>query len=313
MKYDYDKQKLKALLSADKVLSVRDFSSLFTDAPMTTVYARIRELVSNGVITPVGKGRYTAIHKPSFIHEITPEMENVNWFLIDKCEGVDFCLKQVAGNIILATPKYDIKTVMSVLKSDGRKVALKKDADLFPNELNGYILLEPMVSEAPLSDVGGVYVSSLEKDIVDRICNKKETLSPFEFQKIAEVYPLNHNRLLRYASRRGVSEELSSLEQGLNYERMKLFSAVQGFLPSTRITRAWVFGSFARGEETAGSDLDLLVDYDSHSNLSLLTIVRYQLDLEKLIGREVDLIENGHLKPFAVPSAEKDKYLIYER
>jgi hypothetical protein len=35
--------------------------------------------------------------------------------------------------------------------------------------------------------------------------------------------------------------------------------------------------------------------------------------LESLIGREVDLVQNGFLKPFAVPSAERDKYLIYER
>ena len=74
-----------------------------------------------------------------------------------------------------------------------------------------------------------------------------------------------------------------------------------------------MFGSFARREENDSSDLDLLVDYDSTEGLSLLDIVKYKLDLEKLIGREVDLVENGYLKPFALPSAERDKYLIYER
>lgn len=37
------------------------------------------------------------------------------------------------------------------------------------------------------------------------------------------------------------------------------------------------------------------------------------LDLEAAIGREVDLVEYRSLKPFAVQSAERDKYLIYER
>ncbi|MBQ2068558.1 MAG: nucleotidyltransferase domain-containing protein [Bacteroidales bacterium] len=92
-----------------------------------------------------------------------------------------------------------------------------------------------------------------------------------------------------------------------------MFARVQRYLSQTPIVRAWVFGSFARGEENAESDLDLLVDYDKDAKLSLLTIVRYQLDLEKLIGREVDLVQNGFLKPFAQPSAERDKYLIYER
>ena len=77
--------------------------------------------------------------------------------------------------------------------------------------------------------------------------------------------------------------------------------------------RAWVFGSFARGEETPDSDLDLLVDYDWSSSLSLLDIVRFKLDLEKRLGREVDLVENGYLKPFAQPSAEREKYLVYEK
>ena len=76
---------------------------------------------------------------------------------------------------------------------------------------------------------------------------------------------------------------------------------------------AWVFGSFARGEETPESDLDLLVDYDHEVKISLLDIVRFKLDIEKKIQREVDLVENGYLKPFAVASAERDKYLIYER
>ena len=59
--------------------------------------------------------------------------------------------------------------------------------------------------------------------------------------------------------------------------------------------------------------MDLLVDYDHSSSVSLLDIIRYKKNLEKLIGREVDLVENGYLKPFALPSAEQDKYLVYER
>ena len=56
-----------------------------------------------------------------------------------------------------------------------------------------------------------------------------------------------------------------------------------------------------------------MVDYAKDVTLSLLDIVRFKLNLESLIGREVDLVQNGFLKPFAVPSAERDKYLIYER
>ncbi|MBQ9193449.1 MAG: nucleotidyltransferase domain-containing protein [Bacteroidales bacterium] len=92
-----------------------------------------------------------------------------------------------------------------------------------------------------------------------------------------------------------------------------MISQVQRMLASLPVTKAWVFGSFARGEETPESDLDLLVDYDKTVGISLLDVVRYKLDLENAIGRDVDLIENGSLKPFAAPSAEREKYLVYER
>lgn len=118
-----------------------------------------------------------------------------------------------------------------------------------------------------------------------------------------EIYPVNVNRLHRYASRRGVEKELSDYLMGVKQERVSMFSAVQKYLSNTAITKAWVFGFFSRGEETEQSDLDLLVEYDHSSQLSLLNVIRYKLDLEELIGRDVDLVENGYLLPFAVESA----------
>ncbi len=37
------------------------------------------------------------------------------------------------------------------------------------------------------------------------------------------------------------------------------------------------------------------------------------MDLEKLMNRPVDLVENGALLPFAERTANKDKKIIYER
>ncbi len=77
--------------------------------------------------------------------------------------------------------------------------------------------------------------------------------------------------------------------------------------------RAWLFGSYSRGDETADSDIDILVDYDKSSKLSLLKICGMMTDLEDILGKRVDLVENGRLKDFAVSSAHNDKILIYER
>ena len=79
------------------------------------------------------------------------------------------------------------------------------------------------------------------------------------------------------------------------------------------VLRAWLFGSFARGEQTEDSDVDILVEYDKNARISLLTISHMMGELEKSTGRRVDLIEEGCLLPFAVESANRDKLLIYER
>lgn len=79
------------------------------------------------------------------------------------------------------------------------------------------------------------------------------------------------------------------------------------------VLKAWLFGSYARGEETPDSDVDLLVEYDNNARISLLTISHMIGELEGQIGRKVDLIEHDRLMPFAIESANRDKYLIYER
>jgi len=73
------------------------------------------------------------------------------------------------------------------------------------------------------------------------------------------------------------------------------------------VLKAWLFGSFARGEETPESDVDILVEYDDDARISLLTISHMMGELEKSTGRRIDLIEDGCLLPFAVESANRDK------
>lgn len=80
------------------------------------------------------------------------------------------------------------------------------------------------------------------------------------------------------------------------------------------ILRAWLFGSYSRGEETPDSDVDILVDYDeSNGTVSLFKIGGMLVDLSNLIGIKVDLVESCGLKEFARPSVNRDKILIYER
>ncbi|MFZ1023447.1 MAG: nucleotidyltransferase domain-containing protein [Thermoplasmata archaeon] len=63
-----------------------------------------------------------------------------------------------------------------------------------------------------------------------------------------------------------------------------------------------VFGSLARKSATAASDVDLLVDFDrSKPSPSTLRSVDMSLELEKLLGRRVDVVTESSLHWFIQP------------
>ena len=88
---------------------------------------------------------------------------------------------------------------------------------------------------------------------------------------------------------------------------------IADYFKTQPVLKAWLFGSFARGEETPESDVDILIVPDRSQHFSLFTLSGMYEDLKDLLGHEVDLITDGGLMPFARESADRDKILIYER
>lgn len=68
--------------------------------------------------------------------------------------------------------------------------------------------------------------------------------------------------------------------------------------------RVSVFGSYARGENKEGSDLDILVEFGDQINL--LEIIGLEQDLYEILGIKVDLVTEGGLSPYVRPYVEKD-------
>lgn len=62
------------------------------------------------------------------------------------------------------------------------------------------------------------------------------------------------------------------------------------------LKRAAIFGSFARGEAKAKSDVDILIEYKT-KNKSLFDLVDLKFDLEERLGRKVDLITYSSIYP----------------
>jgi len=69
-----------------------------------------------------------------------------------------------------------------------------------------------------------------------------------------------------------------------------ILSHLKGFNPS----KVGIFGSFARGDNKKGSDIDILVEFKVAP--SLLTLIKLENDLSEILGVKVDLVTTGALK-----------------
>jgi hypothetical protein len=65
-----------------------------------------------------------------------------------------------------------------------------------------------------------------------------------------------------------------------------------------------VFGSVARGEDTVGSDVDLLVDVPEGTGL--FTLVRAEREIGEVLGTRVELVPADTVKAHVRPGAERD-------
>ncbi len=61
------------------------------------------------------------------------------------------------------------------------------------------------------------------------------------------------------------------------------------------VKRAAVFGSFARGEATTKSDLDLLIEFTGEKTLFDLIALKHRL--ERILGMSVDVVTYQSLSP----------------
>lgn len=89
-------------------------------------------------------------------------------------------------------------------------------------------------------------------------------------------------------------------------------TAVSRVLARYDVREAYLFGSFARSEQTPDSDIDLrLVCGDT---MTFGTLYELSLELEKELGRKVDIVTNPpeHMRPAFHKNLEQDEVRLYE-
>ena len=93
--------------------------------------------------------------------------------------------------------------------------------------------------------------------------------------------------------------------------KQAIINKLREFFTLQPVEKAWVFGSYSRGEESRESDIDILVRFDKNANVTLFKYIGIVNALQSLLHKKIDLVEEGQLKDFAKESAEQDKILSH--
>lgn len=85
---------------------------------------------------------------------------------------------------------------------------------------------------------------------------------------------------------------------------------IEAICKKNNISFLGLFGSYARGDNTENSDVDLLVEYKKP--MSMFDHVRIQREFEEKLGKSVDLVTKRSVHPYIKRYVEKDLRVIYE-
>ena len=92
-----------------------------------------------------------------------------------------------------------------------------------------------------------------------------------------------------------------------------LENAIQKHKKKGLIKKGYLFGSYARGEETNKSDIDIRLEADR--GLTLIDVGNIRSDIVDATGKEVDLlvVKPENMDPEFYKNIRKDEICIYER
>ena len=89
-------------------------------------------------------------------------------------------------------------------------------------------------------------------------------------------------------------------------EVVAILKAHEDFFRAKGVTRLAVFGSVARGDATADSDVDLLVELSPEAKVGLLGLIGMEVEAANWLGRKVDMVTPASLHSVVAASASED-------
>jgi predicted nucleotidyltransferase len=98
-------------------------------------------------------------------------------------------------------------------------------------------------------------------------------------------------------------------------EFRSLREKILSVLAPYNVKRVAVFGSVVRGEDTPGSDIDILVALPPPGERPVIGLKWFELieELSAVLDRSVDLVTEDGLSPYIRPYIENEMVVLYEQ
>ena len=95
----------------------------------------------------------------------------------------------------------------------------------------------------------------------------------------------------------------------MNPQIEKMKGTIIKVLEKHGVRKAFVFGSYAHGDETPESDIDLLVEFEQRK--SLLGHIKAENELSDKLGIKVDMLTEQAISPYLIDRIKNDMEVIY--
>ena len=241
MRTDMGNETIKSILGYADIhgqFSIRDLFAYFQDSGinMSSLKWYLFKLVKKNQLTRIGRGIYDKSARQPFLLEPANEIADVYDMLRTNFPFARFCIYNGGiisplqhhllsdGIIYVETERDSAETVFNFLREKKYNAYLRPDKDMIYRYIDlgqRNIFVKNLVSESPVQNVNGIPMPTLEKLLVDILRDPdffflQGSESEHIIDNAFSLYAINRNRLFRYAERRKVKEELTSIMENLN-------------------------------------------------------------------------------------------------
>lgn len=205
------------------------------DIERTTINWRIYQLVKDGIIQRISKGKFTLGNTKSFIPETNETLVKLAEKIKTDFPFAKFCLWETS--IINGLTQHHVKENMTVLEAEKevtdslfyslndddeyrkKGIYVRVNTELMEKYVSNNenpLVIRDLITEAPLQNTAQYNTVTIEKLLVD-LYTDIEIFQAYQgnelthiFKNAYQKYTINESKLLRYASRRGKKDEIST-------------------------------------------------------------------------------------------------------